>query len=152
MTEHVVCYTTAEKDYDWWFATDLGEVGTILASGKKLRRVLIEASRAEGQMLRYGSGNHAAWDRERLMEEVAAKFVTLDEDPPVFNAEGWRHVREFAVTHENFPNHVVYEVTDFNHASDVRKEAWLARLRAEAVENQARVRVLDGVVLLTFRA
>lgn len=68
-------WTTAPADYDWFGTTTLAVEGEW--RGRELRRVLMHPQYATGQIDRYGSGLHGAWNEDprevdrRIAEQAA---------------------------------------------------------------------------------
>ena len=70
-------YTTAPKDYDWGFTTEVNaNVGTA-SNGKTIRGVTIPDSRVDDQVGRYQSGLHMAVDETEWKKLVDYKLVKL---------------------------------------------------------------------------
>ena len=74
----ILCWTTAEKSYDWGGTRELESVAgrTVSAHPKVVRLVEIEASRADAQIARYASGCHLAVDEIKYGEFVMLGLVS----------------------------------------------------------------------------
>lgn len=70
-------FTTAPRDYDWGFTTEVNaNVGTA-SNGKTIREVEIPPSRVDDQVGRYQSGLHMAADAAEWQKLVDYKLVKL---------------------------------------------------------------------------